>query len=135
MCASPAYLEKYGMPKSPEELTQHQIILARGLNPFPEFKFVKNDRPLTVKVKPRLMVSDNDSAIEAAVGGVGITHLLSYQITPQLSNGSIRIILSEFEPNPIPVHIVHNEGRYTSAKIRSFVDLMAQRLRADSSLN
>lgn len=135
MCASPKYLEQHGMPKSPEELTQHQIILARGLNPFPEIKFVKNDSSLTVKVKPRLMVSDNDSAVEAAVGALGITRLLSYQIAPQLSNGSLKIILSEFEPKPVPVHIVHNEGRYTSAKIRSFVDLMAQRLRADSSLN
>ncbi len=135
MCASPKYLEQYGMPKSPEELTQHQIILARGLNPFPELKFAKNDSPLTVKVKPRLLVSDNDSAVEAAVGGLGITRLLSYQIAPQLSNDSLKIILSEFEPNPVPVHIVHNEGRYTSAKIRSFVDLMTQRLRADSSLN
>jgi DNA-binding transcriptional LysR family regulator len=123
------------MPKSPEELTQHQIILARGLNPFPEIKFVKNDSPLTVKVKPRLLVSDNDSAVEAAVGGLGITRLLSYQIAPQLSNETLKIILSEFEPKPVPVHIVHNEGRYTSAKIRSFVDLMAQRLRTDSSLN
>lgn len=135
MCASPKYLEQYGMPMSPEELTQHQIILASGLNSSPEFKFVKNDDPLTVKVKPRLMVSDNDSAKEAAVGGLGITRLISYQIAPQLSNGTLKIILSEFEPKPVPVHIVHSEGRYSSAKIRTFVDLMAERLRADSSLN
>lgn len=135
VCASPEYLAQYGMPKSPEALTQHQILLARGLNPFPELKFVKNDSPLTVKVKPRLLVSDNDSAVEAAVGGLGITRLLSYQIAPQLANGSLMIILSEYEPKPVPVHIVHNEGRYTSTKIRAFVDLMAQRLRADSSLN
>lgn len=135
MCAAPNYLEQYGIPKSPEELAQHQIILARGLNPSPEIRFVKNDAPLTVKVKPRLMVSDNDSAIEAAVEGLGITRLLSYQIAPQLAEGSLKIILSEFETKAVPVHIVHNEGRYTSAKIRTFVDLMAERLRADTSLN
>ena len=123
------------MPKTPEELAQHQIILARGLNPSHEFKFVKNDAPLTVKVKPRLMVSDNDSAIEATVGGLGITRLLSYQIAPQLNDGSLKIILSEFETKSVPVHLMHNEGRYTSAKIRTFVDLMAERLRAETSLN
>lgn len=135
MCASPKYLQQFGMPKTPEELAQHQIILARGLNPSPEFKFVKNGDSLTVKVKPRLMVSDNDSAIEAAVGGLGVTRLLSYQIAPQLSDGSLKVILSEFESKAVPVHIVHSEGRYTSAKIRTFVDLMAERLRSDSSLN
>jgi DNA-binding transcriptional LysR family regulator len=135
MCASPSYLEQNGMPKTPEALAQHQIVLARGLNPSPEIKFLKNDTHLTVKVKPRLMVSDNDSAIEAAVEGLGITRLLSYQIAPQLADGTLKIILSEFETKAVPVHIVHNEGRYTSAKIRTFVDLMAERLRADSSLN
>lgn len=135
MCASPKYLEQHGMPSTPEELAQHQIILARGLNPSPEIKFVKNNAPITVKVKPRLMVSDNDSAIEAAVEGLGITRLLSYQIAPQLAEGTLKIILSEFETKAVPVHIVHNEGRYTSAKIRTFVDLMAERLRADTSLN
>ena len=135
MCASPEYLQEFGMPQSPEELAQHQIILARGLNPSHEFKFVKNDAPLTVKVKPRLMLSDNDSAIEAAVDGLGITRLLSYQIAPQLNDGSLKIILSEFETKSVPVHIMHNEGRYTSAKIRTFVDLMAERLRAETSIN
>jgi DNA-binding transcriptional LysR family regulator len=135
MCASPEYLQEFGMPNSPEDLAQHQIILARGLNPSHEFKFVKNDTPFTVKVKPRLMVSDNDSAIEAAVDGLGITRLLSYQIAPQLNDGSLKIILSEFETKSVPVHIMHNEGRYTSAKIRTFVDLMAERLRAETSLN
>lgn len=135
MCVSPKYLAQYGMPQSPEELIHHQIIIARGLNPSPEFKFVKNDSVLTVKVTPRLMVSDNDSAVEAAVEGLGITRLLSYQIAPQLSNGTLKVILSEFEPKPVPVHIVHSEGRYSSTKIRTFVDLMAERLRADTSLN
>ncbi len=135
LCASPSYLAQYGMPQSPESLAEHQMILARGLNPSPEIKFVKNGDALTVKVKPRLMVSDNDSAIEAAVGGLGITRLLSYQIAPQLAEGTLKIILSEYEPKAVPVHVVHNEGRYTSAKIRTFVDLIAERLRAETSLN
>lgn len=135
VCASPTYLSEHGIPQFPEELSDHQVILARGLNPVPELKFVKNDSPLTVKVKPSLMVSDNDSAIEAAVSGMGITRLLSYQISPQLAAGTLKIILSEYEPKPVPVHIMHSEGRYTSAKIRAFVDLMAERLRANTSLN
>ena len=49
--------------------------------------------------------------------------------------GKLKIVLSEYESPPVPVHILHREGRHSSAKIRSFVDLMAERLRAELSLN
>jgi DNA-binding transcriptional LysR family regulator len=135
LCASPQYLAEHGMPQSPEEIANHQIILARGLNPLSELKFVKDNQALTVKVKPRLNVSDNDSAVEAAVNGLGITRLLSYQIAPQLKADTLKIILSEYEPKPVPVHIMHSEGRHTSAKIRTFIDLIAEKLRNNPSLN
>ena len=77
----------------------------------------------------------NASSIKAAVEGLGITRLLTYHITLQLSDGSLKVILSEFKSKTLPVHIMHNAGRYTSAKNRTFVDLMAKRLRAYTSLN
>jgi DNA-binding transcriptional LysR family regulator len=135
MIASPSYLAQHGTPQSIEELAQHQIVLARGLNPSPELKFSNNNQPVVVKVKPKLLVNDNDSAIAAVVAGFGMTRLLSYQVAPQLTNGTLQAVLTHFEPQPVPVHIVHNESRYTSVKIRAFIDLMAQRLKADQALN
>lgn len=135
MCASPSYLAQYGTPQSPEELEKHQVVLAGGLNPSPELKFSNNNQTLAVKVKPKLLVNDNDSAIAAVVAGFGITRLLSYQVAPQLANGSLQAILTDYEPQPVPVHIVHNESRYTSVKIRAFIDLMAERLKANHALN
>jgi len=89
----------------------------------------------TVRVAPRLTVTTNDAAIEAAVRGFGITRLLSYQVAPQLATGALKIVLSDHEPAPRPVHIVHREGRYAAATVRAFVDLLAARLRADNALN
>jgi len=77
----------------------------------------------------------NASSIEAAVEGLGITRLLSYHIASQLSDGSLKVILREFKSKTVPVYIMHNAGRFTSAKNRTFVDLMAERLRDDASLN
>jgi DNA-binding transcriptional LysR family regulator len=82
-----------------------------------------------------LSVSDNDSAASAAMAGLGITRLLNYQIAEPLRIGKLKIVLSEFESSSVPVHILHREGRHSSAKIRSFVDLMAERLRAELALN
>ena len=79
-------------------------------------------------------MTTNDAAIEAALQGFGITRLLSYQVAPQLAAGALMTVLENYEPAPQPIHIVHREGRYATAKIRAFVDLMAQRLRADRAL-
>lgn len=135
LCASPGYMDKHGIPQVPEDLPNHNIILARGLNPANEMRFVRDSQPLTVKLQPMLSVSDNDSAASAAIAGLGITRLLNYQIAEPLQTGKLQIILNDFESPPVPVHILHREGRHSSAKIRSFVDLLAERLRSELALN
>jgi DNA-binding transcriptional LysR family regulator len=135
LCASPNYLAKHGIPQVPEDLPNHNIILARGLNPANEMRFARDGQPLAVKLQPMLSVSDNDSAAGAAMAGLGITRLLNYQIAEPLRAGKLKIVLSEFESASVPVHILHREGRHSSAKIRSFVDMMAERLRAELALN
>jgi len=135
VCASPDYLAARGIPQTPEDLPAHDIILARGVNPANEMRFVRDGQPVTVKLQPLLSISDNNSAAYAAMAGLGITRLLSYQIAEPLQTGKLKIVLSEFESPPVPIHILHREGRHSSAKIRSFVDMMAERLRAELSLN
>ncbi|WP_331351192.1 LysR family transcriptional regulator [Cellvibrio sp. UBA7671] len=135
LCASPDYLARNGLPGNPEALTNHPIIVATNLGTNIEWRFMQDDKPFTVRIKPRLSVTSNDSAIEAAVRGLGITRVMSYQVAPELESGKLKIVLSEFEPAPVPIHILHREGRYAATKIRSFIDLMAERLRANKSLN
>ena len=84
-----------------------------------------------MRVTPRLSVNTNDSALAAAVDGLGLTRVLSYQVAPQVQAGALRILLAEFEPPPLPIHIAHREGRRSSAKVRAFVDLLAGRLRKE----
>ncbi len=132
LCASPEYLARAGMPQQPNDLAAHSLISASGVNPLSEWRFNRNQ---TVRIKPRLTTTTNDTAIDAVVADFGIAQLMSYQIAPQLKRGELKIILAEHELNPLPIHILHREGRYASAKIRSFVDLMVDRLRADKAIN
>jgi DNA-binding transcriptional LysR family regulator len=60
---------------------------------------------------------------------------LSYQIGQALIDGDLQTVLTEFEGEPLPVHVVHPEGRRASAKVRAFVDLAVDRLRANRSIN
>jgi DNA-binding transcriptional LysR family regulator len=140
LCGSPDYLIKHGIPQTPEDLHYHSIIASSAGNYAIHWRFnhTKNGRPLedkSINIKPRLTVTTNDAAIEAGIRGFGITRLLSYQIAPQLSSEALKVILSDYEPTPQPVHIVHREGRYTSTRVRAFIDLMVERLRANPVLN
>lgn len=135
LCASPDYLARRGIPQTPEDLLQHQIIAASSISPTVEWKFGDDDNNKAVRIKPRLTVTSNDAAITAAVQHAGITRLLSYQVASHLANGELKVILGEFEPKPLPIHVVHREGRHGSAKIRAFVDFVAQALKANTSLN
>lgn len=132
LCASPDYIAKMGLPQTPDDLLEHTIVSASGVNPTVEWKF---NRDKAIRVKPRLNVTTNESAIDTAVSGFGIVRQMSYQVAQQLENGSLKIILSDYELNPVPIHVLHREGRYASAKIRSFVDLIVDKLRTNKSLN
>lgn len=135
VCASPEYLERHGEPKVPQELFEHSIIASSAGSGAFDWRFEITSGTRGLRIQPRLTVTSNDAAIEAARQGFGITRLLSYQVAPQLASSELKIVLTEYEPAPRPIHIVHREGRYASAKVRAFVDLMAERLRAEHALN
>ena len=132
VCASPVYLAKNGTPDKPSDLANHLVVAASAVSPVMEWKFAQG---IVARVKPRLTVTSNDSAIETVLQGMGVTRLLSYQIAPYLASGQLQTILSEFEPEGLPIHVIHREGRYASAKVRTFVDLMVARLRSDKGLS
>lgn len=132
--ASPTYLKKYGEPESPECLSRHSTIASSAANNFIGWQYKTPKQSQAFRINPRLIVSSNDAAIEAARHGFGITRVLSYQVAPHLATGELKSILQEFEPAEHPVHIIHREGRYSSSKIRAFIDLLADRLRSDSGL-
>jgi DNA-binding transcriptional LysR family regulator len=133
VCTSPAYLECCGSPSHPSRLRDHTLI-STPLAPTTEWKFTENGKPLSVRVQPRLAVTTNDAAIDAALAGFGLTRRLSYQVAPYLASGQLKCVLAEFEEAPLPIHVVHREGRQSAAKVRTFVDLIVERLRSDSAL-
>lgn len=135
LCAAPSYLQRRGIPQVPQDLKQHDVIVASSLSQNIEWRFVDQGEPSSVRIKPRLTVSSNDGAIEAAALGLGVTRLMSYQVAPMLAAGTLQVVLSEFESPQVPIHIIHREGRHASAKMRAFIDLMAEHLRAEPSLN
>lgn len=129
LCASPVYLQQHGTPANPDELSRHSIIAATGVTPMVEWRFAHAGQNMAVKVRPRLTVSSNDAAIEGSLAGLGISRLLSYQVGGYFDDGQLCRVMQAYETVPLPVHVVHREGRYANVKVRSFVDLIVAQLR------
>lgn len=135
VCASPTYLKAHSVPRIPADLANHTIIASSPVSPSVDWKFVKDKKTISVKVKPRLMVTNNEAAIVAASQGFGLTRLLSYQIAPYLASGQLKAVLNNYEPPRLPIHVLHLQGRQASAKVRTFVDLLVERLGKDKALS
>jgi DNA-binding transcriptional LysR family regulator len=135
VCASPDYLTEYGIPQEPTDLVSHRIIAFQGITPSPEWSFQNGYSEAKVRLSPRLEVNTAEMAITAAVQGHGLTRVLSYMVAPELVSGQLKIVLAEYEPAPIPIQLVHREGRQASARVRAFVDFAAKLLRSDGSIN
>jgi DNA-binding transcriptional LysR family regulator len=128
VCASPEYLQQHGVPRSPRDLLKHSLIYSNAGNGFLDWRV--DGKPLSVE--SRLEVNTNDGAIEAALRGFGLARLLSYQVARHCESGELTLVLEKHEPPPRPIHIVHREGRQASVKVRTFVDLMFERLSNDT---
>ena len=134
VCASPAYLDAHGTPATPADLARHSIVASVNASTVVEWKFAHQGQQFATRVVPRLSVTSNDGAIHALRQGFGLSRLMSYQVAPLLESGELRAVLVDYETPRVPIHVVHREGRSGSAKVRSFVDLIVARLRAEKSL-
>ncbi len=135
ICAAPAYLAEHGIPLTPDDLRRHTIISSNSVSPNPEWKLMDRGEPVSVRLQARMTTTTNHSAMVAAASGFGLTRLLSYQVAEHLTAGRLKTVLPDFEPDPLPVHILHREGRQAPQRVRAFLDLAKERLLGDARLN
>ncbi|ACL62610.1 LysR family transcriptional regulator [Methylobacterium nodulans] len=134
VCAAPSYLDRYGAPKEPRDLHDHAVIGSTSVGGLAEWRF-GGGRRTAVTVRPRLICTTIDAALAAAIDGHGIVRLLSYQVAPALAEGRLRTVFDDQEEEAMPIHVVSSDGRRAPAKVRAFIDLAVQRLRANPMIN
>jgi len=131
-CANPHLLRGKRLPRTPQELAKLPCIAIDAPAPAPQWRFHKpeNGRPFDVVVTPRLIVNTPEAAIEAATMGVGVTRLLHYQAAAAIERGELRLILTDYEPAPVPIHVLHTSRGQMPLKMRRFLDFAVPKLRA-----
>lgn len=109
VCGSPRYLAGHGTPRVLADLLEHNCVTFESVNPLTGWNFAPKGggTTTTIPVRPRLSVNTAEAAIDAAAAGVGLTQVLSYQVAQAVEQGALRLVLREFEPDPVPVSLVH----------------------------
>jgi DNA-binding transcriptional LysR family regulator len=128
-CSSPAYLSRSGTPATPRDLASHECISFELLATANTWRFNVEGADTSVPIRPRLVVSTAESAIDAAMAGLGITCVFSYQIESALRAGALRLLLESFEPPPLPVSFLYSSQGRLPLKLRALLDFAAPRLR------
>jgi len=125
ICASPAYLEKYGRPHSPQDLLQHNCLIATNAQTVHGlWSFASANKGAPLLVKGNLKSNDTYSLLSAAVAGIGIVHLASWLVKDTIVSGQLIPLFadeptqSKIEP---AIHAVRMPGRSHAAKAQLFI--------------
>ena len=131
VCASPKLLAAHGAPKSPQDLAALPCVNFDFLSPASSWPFRRADAKGTIDVpiRPRLSVSTAEAAVWAAADGLGVTRVLHYQCADPVRDGSLLLVLTDFEVEPLPVHLIHAGRGALPSKMRVFLDFAAPRIR------
>jgi DNA-binding transcriptional LysR family regulator len=125
VCASPPYLRRHGVPRTPEDLRGRECLRFTGLAPGREWVFMDGNR---VPVTSRFACNVVEPAIDAARSGGGVLMALGYQVADDLAAGRLVRLLQPFEPPPLPINAVFLSPRLMAARVRLFLDLLTERV-------
>jgi DNA-binding transcriptional LysR family regulator len=126
-CASQDYLRTHGEPRHPSDMADHQAILDLNVRDPHSWAFGTGAQQMDVRVNGRLRFSSPDVCLAAAKAGFGIARAPAFVAMTHLAAGDLATMLCPFEPDPIHVYAVYPHGRHLAAKVRVFVDFLAQR--------
>jgi DNA-binding transcriptional LysR family regulator len=121
LVASPGYLALRGSPANVPALHDHALISFAELDRALEWRFGPGGKP-AIRIEPRLIVNTADAVIAAAMDGMGIARVLSYQAIEAIAAGKLVTLLDDMSPPPIPVHLVYQANRRASVNVRAFID-------------
>lgn len=131
LCASPAYLARRGVPKTPADLADHDCLVFSDAPGVAVWRFAEGAKKTErrIRISARLWVNSLDALVTAAKDGAGIVRVPSWQVEADLAAGRLQRLLRDHEPRPTPLHLLFQPSRLASPKIRIFADYLVERWR------
>ena len=124
VCASPEYLDKYGIPKTPEDLTDHSCLVNWAIAPRHKWQFRTESGLKIITVSGRVQSNAAHSILISALNGLGLVMLPTYIVGGDIEKGALKVVLDNYLLPPLDIHAVYPHRRYLSAKVRAFLDFL-----------
>jgi DNA-binding transcriptional LysR family regulator len=131
-CAAPAYLDRHGTPRAPDELPGHRMVgfLQPGAGrPYP-LELTVDGKVREVAVAADVTVNSAESTVALGLLGLGLIQVPRYRVEDRLADGSLVEVLADFPPTPTPVSLLYPRSRQLSPRVRVFIDWVAKRFAA-----
>lgn len=135
LAASPQYLAQNGVPKVPQDLTNHRMLIYNHANNPRDLLFDKEGKMVTVHVKPSISTSDGQIAVRAALHDMGILVQPKYIIFDALEAGELVTVLDDWDLPRLTMNIAFQTRQYLPAKVRVFIDALTERFRLNDFEN
>lgn len=126
-CASPDYLARHGRPSHPDDLARHRCVnyfSARTGKMF-DWYFAKGGERMQLTVSGHVALSDSYAYTAAGLAGLGVIQMANFLTEPLVQDGRLVPVLCDWTNEPLPIHVVYPRNRHLSAKVRVFVDWVA----------
>jgi molybdate transport repressor ModE-like protein len=127
VCAAPDYLGRRGEPATPDDLIEHDCLGFSDVPGVAEWSFQHSAARRVVRISTRLCANDLDALVRAAVAGVGLVRVPSWQVADFLAKDQLRIVLEAYQRPPTPLTILTLRNRLRLPKVRALVDFLQQR--------
>ena len=127
VCAAPAYFERHGTPRRPQDLSRHNCLVYTHANPNSQWRFRSERGEAVVAVKGNLTLNDDEALWQATLGGLGIALLPTFIVGNDLQSGRLQAVLTEHVPTERNLHALYLPNRHLSAKVRVFIDFLVAR--------
>ncbi|MDC8758164.1 LysR family transcriptional regulator [Janthinobacterium fluminis] len=127
-CAAPSYLNKHGRPQHPNELLQHRCVnyFSSKTGKTHEWDFTRAGERLQMPLPGQIALNDANTYMAAGLAGLGIMQMLNFTVLPYVADGRLETLLDDWTTDPFPVHVVYPQNRHLSAKVRVFVEWIAE---------
>ncbi|TIQ37464.1 MAG: LysR family transcriptional regulator [Mesorhizobium sp.] len=130
--AAPSYLEARGTPRTPADLSNHNLLDFGFVRHIDGLPFIDPDgAPIIVPIVGNATVSDGEAMRLTTLAGAGVARLARWHVEPDIAAGRLVPLLEEFNPGDEELtHAVYvGQGKYLPARVRAFLDFLAAAVR------
>lgn len=126
-CAAPRYLALRGQPLHPRDLLNHDVVryFSTRFGATDTWNFNRGSERLELRLDGRFAVNDSEAYLEAGLAGLGIIEMTTFLAAEPLRQGRLVRVLPDWQPDPVPLHVMYPPSRRLSAKVKVFVSWVA----------